>query len=181
MACCLTAPKTAPNHCLNQSWLTSPASSMGFCGTWDQFHRECSKYQLKNWFNANCIGPYFGPVLHWVSSGTLWHVFWHQHPPSSVALWCILKPICDLGTCFTNNLWAHNRNLVKINVVLFWKIMMRSGHNFAHIMTAKLLWHVKNCDQQIGPCKSKLERIVFSQDLELINFLCDMGTWVLFH
>ena len=29
---------------------------------------------------------------------------------------------------------------------LFKKINIKSGHNFAHVMTAELLWHVQSCD-----------------------------------
>ena len=33
-------------------------------------------------------------------------------------------------------------SILKIYVVLTWKIMNRSGHNFAHVTTAQLSWHV---------------------------------------
>ena len=26
------------------------------------------------------------------------------------------------------------------------KVMIQSGHNFAHVTTAELSWHVQNCD-----------------------------------
>ena len=37
--------------------------------------------------------------------------------------------------------------LWKFVVAFAWKIIIRSGHNFAHATTAELLWHVQNCDR----------------------------------
>ena len=56
---------------------------------------------------------------------------------------------------FTNRLWAHNPNLVKLCTVLIWNLMIRSGHNFAHAMTAQLLRHVQYCGL-IGSLKIKI-------------------------
>ena len=53
-------------------------------------------------------------------------------------------------THFTNKLWAHNPNLVRICVVITQKLRVKSGHNFAHGPTAELSGHVQNCDL-IGP------------------------------
>ena len=50
----------------------------------------------------------------------------------------VLRP----GTFFTEGLRAHNYNLVKI-ILIF---MIQSNHNFAHVMTAQLSWHVQNCN-----------------------------------
>ena len=44
-----------------------------------------------------------------------------------------------------------------------WKIMISSGHTFAHGTTAQLSWHVQNCDL-VGSPLSKLEQNDFSQD-----------------
>ena len=47
---------------------------------------------------------------------------------------------------FTNRLWIYNLNIIKIHVALTWKIMIKSCHNFAHVTTAELSWHVQSCD-----------------------------------
>ena len=51
-----------------------------------------------------------------------------------------------LGRISQVGLRDHNLNLVKIHVVITWAILMRSRHNFAHVTTAKLSWHVHICD-----------------------------------
>ena len=63
----------------------------------------------------------------------------------------------------------------KIQFVFTWQMMFQSGHNFAHVTTAGLLWHVLNCDL-MGPAALKLDWNKFSQDFKnkLINF-CDVG------
>ena len=43
-------------------------------------------------------------------------------------------------------LWAHNPSLVHIHAVLTWKVAIKLGHNFAHVTTAELSWHVQNSD-----------------------------------
>ena len=47
---------------------------------------------------------------------------------------------------FTETLWAHNPNLVKNYFAISWKIILRSCHNFAHVTTGQLSWHVQICD-----------------------------------
>ena len=47
---------------------------------------------------------------------------------------------------FTKVSWAHNANIVNSSVAVTWKIMIQSGHNFAHDTTAQLSWHVQNYD-----------------------------------
>ena len=59
------------------------------------------------------------------------------------------------GTCFTKFLWGHDPNFVKSQVNLSWKIIIQSSHNFAHVTTAQLSWHVQNYDL-IGSLQSKL-------------------------
>ena len=83
---------------------------------------------------------------------------------------CAIGP----GFCFTQRFWAHNPNLAKIYVALTWKIMIRSGHNFAHAMTAERSWHVQNF-YLIVSAKSKVYSKWFSQNFnyELINALWD--------
>ena len=46
-------------------------------------------------------------------------------------------------------------DVVKIHVVVIWKIMSQSDHNYAHATTAELLWQVQNCDL-IGSSESGL-------------------------
>ena len=58
---------------------------------------------------------------------------------------------------FTKSSWAQNWNFVKTYVTLTQYIMLRSGHNFAHVMTAVLAWHVQICDL-IGSLKLLLKR-----------------------
>ena len=50
------------------------------------------------------------------------------------------------GTDFIKGLWVYNWNIVKIPFVLISLIMIQSGNNFAHAMTAELSWHVQNSD-----------------------------------
>ena len=53
-----------------------------------------------------------------------------------------------------------------IHVALTWKIMIQSGHNFAHATTAQLLWHVQNC-YLIGSLEPKLVQKVCPQKFQL--------------
>ena len=46
---------------------------------------------------------------------------------------------------------------------LLWKIMIQSGHNYAHAMTAELSWHVQNCDL-LGSIELKSEQKEFSRN-----------------
>ena len=66
------------------------------------------------------------------------------------------------GTHSTNNLWAHNYYFVKIFSDFKWKIMIHYGHNFAHVTTAELSWHVQNHDL-VGLLRSKLEQNEFTR------------------
>ena len=61
---------------------------------------------------------------------------------------------------------------------LTWKLMVQSGHNFAHVTTAKLSWPVQICDL-IGSLESKLEPKEFSKDFshEIINIV-ETGHWL---
>ena len=55
---------------------------------------------------------------------------------------------------------------MKIYVAFAWKMIIQSGHNFAHATTAELSWHVQNCDM-IGSfgCKLEKKRIFFRVEL----------------
>ena len=76
------------------------------------------------------------------------------------------------ATCLQTIWWSlgHHPNLVKVHFVLMWKICSRSGHNFAHFMTAQLSWHVHNYDL-IRSWETTSEKIAFPPGLhyEIIN------------
>ena len=73
--------------------------------------------------------------------------------PKITWIWCS-------WTQFTKSLWVHNPNQVKINPALTRNIMIPSGENFAHVMTAQLSWHVQNYDL-IRSLESKSEHKEF--------------------
>ena len=67
-----------------------------------------------------------------------------------------MKDICHRSLNmynFTKAFWAHNPNFTKIHIALPVIIIIRSGHNFAHVTTAEQLWYVQNC-RLIGSLKS---------------------------
>ena len=84
-------------------------------------------------------------------------------------------------TRFTKDLRAYYPNLVNIHLVLAWKIILRSGHNFAHVTTAGLSLHVQNCGLVVV-LKSKWEQLELSRDFnyELINPLWNVSLLPLF-
>ena len=75
-----------------------------------------------------------------------------------------------LGTHFTNGIWAHNSNLTIIHVALICEIMIRSCHNLAHAMTAKLSWHVQICDI-IGRLELYIKYFTWYFNHQIINTL----------
>ena len=54
-----------------------------------------------------------------------------------------LYQLTRIWTHFTNKSWVRLR---KIMCCLTWKIIFRSGHNFAYATAAELLWFVQYCD-----------------------------------
>ena len=46
--------------------------------------------------------------------------------------------VTDSRSHFSKCFWAHHWNLVKIQVILIMIPMIRSGHNFAHAITAQM-------------------------------------------
>ena len=50
------------------------------------------------------------------------------------------------GAHFTKDLWANDWNFAKILSDLILILMIQSRYNFVHATTAKLSWHVQNCD-----------------------------------
>ena len=67
------------------------------------------------------------------------------------------------GTHLTNTLWAYHPNFVIIHIAFTWKIILWSHHNFTHVTTAQLSWHVQNCDL-IGWLESILEKRKLAKD-----------------
>ena len=84
----------------------------------------------------------------------------------------ILKPLCVYCVYFGENLLWHNatfdlciqqklhaliiQSMQKMHVVLRWKIIFFSGHDFAYVRTAWLLWHVPISDLMASP-ESRLQ------------------------
>ena len=54
--------------------------------------------------------------------------------------------IWHLWTYVSSGLWAYSWNLADIHFALNFILMIKSGHNFAHVTTAQLSWHVQNYD-----------------------------------
>ena len=69
--------------------------------------------------------------------------------PLSLNELTLASPSLAPGNHFTNNLWAHNPNFVKIHFTLISILLIQSGHSFVHGPTALLLGHVQNCNQII--------------------------------
>ena len=80
-------------------------------------------------------------------------------------------PVSWPKNCFTHDLWVHIADLVKVCVAQKFcvkKVRIRSGHYFAHAMTAQLSWHVQNCDL-IGSLESELELMHYSTRFQLLT------------
>ena len=67
---------------------------------------------------------------------------------------------CKPGSHFTKVLWAHNPKLANFHASLTRKIILSSGHNFVHVTTAWLSWHVQIRDL-ITSSKSYLKESEF--------------------
>ena len=95
------------------------------------------------------------------TSKAQWSVLAHQQQPaqhlnsrvtritSCQRKWREIK-IKSLTNCtsmehFTNGLRAYDKNLVKFFCALILIPLCQSSHNFAHVTTAELSWHVRNC------------------------------------
>ena len=108
---------------------------------------------------AHCKTVVSPVLMHWRYNSLAMSPWVHQYFVNLPELrWSRTNssPIQSLRNHFTKGLWAHNSNLVKI-YALTWKIIIQSGHNFTHFMTAELSWHVQNYDL-IGSLESKLEQ-----------------------
>ena len=81
--------------------------------------------------------------------------------------WCLPDRCCPFSRMLifwdpsTNGLCGHNSNFAKTCAVLAWKLMMWSGHNFAHATTAELSWHVQNYDM-FGALELELGKLLFT-------------------
>ena len=92
-------------------------------------------------------------------------------------VWCIEffsikeSPAAVTRSQFRKRFWVHTWNIVNILFIVIFILMIWSGHNFAHVMTAMLSWHVQNWDL-IGSL-SDTKNVFISQDLDLklINHL----------
>ena len=73
------------------------------------------------------------------------------------------------GGYFTQGLWTYDKFYTN-HIAVTWNMIIRSGHNFAHIMTAELSWYVQICDL-MNSLKLWLKQGWFLQDFsyELIN------------
>ena len=81
----------------------------------------------------------------------------------SFKFWDLVRLVSETLQYFTNTLWHHNPNLMKIYNALTWKIMIRSGHCFAHVMAAWLLWHAacaNRCPDKIVQIEIKAKKIL---------------------
>ena len=81
------------------------------------------------------------PIYHRYSSG--------RNKPKALWSWYIMnalyRDLYSIVTSFTNHLCSQNPILQKKNAVIFVP-NVKSGHNFAHVLTALLSRIVQNCD-----------------------------------
>ena len=70
---------------------------------------------------------------------------------------------------FNKGLWAYHPNLVKVHVAFDWTIPIKSGHNFAHVTTAGLSWHVQSSDPMCLLRSLKALSIVIKFQLRAYN------------
>ena len=89
---------------------------------------------------------------------------WHVH---NILL---LHPTLYYKCHLTKVSWDHNCNLVKILFAQILILVIQSCHNFAHAMTAQLLWHVQNYDM-IGSFFVHESHIFFSCDQAALRTL----------
>ena len=75
---------------------------------------------------------------------------------------------------FISDLWAHNSNLVIIRIALMWRMITQSSHEFAHVATAELSWHVQTWDM-IGSLES-IWKPKKSEDFNF-NYECIKSWW----
>ena len=69
-----------------------------------------------------------------------------QQKPLSITFQQEVKNLIEMNpmTHFTNSLWWHNPNLEQD--ISLEKMIIPLDHNFAHVTTAQLSWHVQICD-----------------------------------
>ena len=106
----------------------------------------------------------------------------HRGPVNSRHKWPVARkmfPFADVimvVLASISQIWAHNWNLVKSQFVFKYTTMIRSGRKFAHVTTAKLFWHVQNCDliSYHYSCEIKIN---FYNIWVRSSTLCETGTW----
>ena len=130
--------------------------------TWVNGSTEHTRYWWSNHNKTQVQGSNFYIFFPTYCSRTFHHAMDRAAAVTTAWLQLVLKYILTArgnqhipGTNFTKCLWAHNPNLVCINIVFICKMIIRSCHNFAHVTIAQLSWHVQNCDM-IRAMKSKL-------------------------
>ena len=111
-------------------------------------------------------------VIDWQVSGCRWHcvALCGGGTDSTRVVPLIQGGAGAPDTRLTHRLWVYNPHLAKIYDVISWNIMITiitSGHNFAHVMTAQLSWHVQSCGL-IWSLKSYLKHGWFSQDFNYV-------------
>ena len=75
---------------------------------------------------------------------------------------------------FTNTKWAHIPKLEISFLALTWTRKIKSGHNFAHVMTTQLSWHVQICDWTgSSELSLKQKEISYFFNYEFINDVWD--------
>ena len=74
-------------------------------------------------------------------SGNL-HIMWHARHAYHFSV-STVSTMSGPEAHSTKGLRAHNWNLMQIIIVVIMIMIIQSGHNFAHVTTAQLLWHVQ--------------------------------------
>ena len=125
------------------------------------FTPSISMYHIYIWWLIMYVDWLAG---EWEVRNSIWFIAsWWWNPMRNLSKF--------LGCISQHGLWAHNTNLIDICLYSYIKIIIQTGHKFAHATTAELLWHVQNCNL-IGSLELKLEQIKVLQDLnyKLVSF-----------
>ena len=76
-----------------------------------------------------------------------WKVVFEDHTRTDICCCFLLQRYKDfLGPISERVYKDHDPKFVELCIIFSWKVMIRSGDNFAHVMTAELSWHMQNCD-----------------------------------
>ena len=85
---------------------------------------------------------------------------------------CLLLPVTHL----TNDLWHHRWRFFFAVIFI---LMMQPGHEFAHVTTALLSWHVQNHDMIRSLFFTKSNTIFSKIWIMSLLIVCDMGPWIM--